>query len=300
MYFHNTNLFGRNVTGICYAMKAFPQETDFRKREEKLGIAQFISSKREIKRVAIKAGSVPCTWYIPESAPIDRAVFYLHGGAYVAGRKTMDYSAVQIAKALGLRLLAVDYRLAPENPYPAALDDAYSVYSWLRNQGAPDSNISVLGDSAGGGLAAALIAKLRDSGEALPSSLCLFSPWLDLRCCSETYEHFTRDPFLTSSGLLRAAIQYANSSKRVDPYISPLLGSADGFPPTLIICGTRELLLDDSISFAKKLSSAGAENELHIWRGMFHDFPIMGWILREAGDALELTKEFIVKRMDRI
>lgn len=297
MYLHNSNLTGRLIAGGLWLAKKLPQETDPRKNDERFAIARVIGKRIASKRVVIKVGDVPCTWYIPDGAPIDRAVLYFHGGAYVAGRPLIDYSASLLASRIKMRVLAVDYSLAPEKPYPAALNDAWNVYMWLRRQGAPDSNIAVLGDSAGGGLAAALTAKIRDEGQLLPSSLTLFSPWLDLRCSSVTYEDFTRDPLLSTSMLHRSSLKYANSIKRTDPYISPVFTSVEGFPPTLIICGTREVLLNDSVAFANKLKAGGVEHELHLWRGMFHDFPITGFVLRESKDAAALTAEFISARM---
>ena len=259
------------------------------------GICELIKNKN-VRADKVAIGSLRCMWFTPDSSPIDRAVLYLHGGAYVGGDDTLNYTASHLAAALGLRVLAVDYRLAPRDPFPAAQHDALTAYYWLRSQGADEKNISVIGDSAGGGLALSLAMQLRENGEQLPSSLVLFSPWTDLTCSGVSYG-FAHDPALRRNALKFAAKKYAGAFELDDPYISPLFGDLDGLPPTLIIAGTRELLLSDSVELAASLGKADNPGEIHVYNGMFHDFPCVMYFLSESRGALKTARKFINERI---
>ncbi|MDR1002124.1 MAG: alpha/beta hydrolase [Oscillospiraceae bacterium] len=293
LYRHNSSPFGRTATSALSIYSYLSNDRASRFREDVYGIPQFVSKFINVRSRHVLVSGVPCTWYIPEDAPDNRAVLYLHGGAYVGGRSTLPFESSVIAARLRLRVLAVDYRLAPEHPYPAALTDALAAYSSLFSEGYQSERIAVIGDSAGGGLALALTELLRDKQMPLPSSLTMLSPWLDLRCDEGEYKSFTRDPLLVASSLRESAVYYSRAAERSDRYISPLFGSAANLPPTLIIAGERELLLTDSVRFSQKLSEAGSPFELHLWRDMFHVFPITAPFLPESKEAFSVAQEYI-------
>lgn len=298
-YKHNSSLPGRLATEAMWSFDLLSHSKASSFRQRILGLPEKLGRMIDIRRSTFLANSVPCTWYVPRHLRSSQPIFYLHGGAYVGGRETLAFEAAVIANSLGRRVLAVDYRLAPENPYPAALEDAVDAYCWLHSSLAGTNRgnkIVVLGDSAGGGLACALVMKLRDEGKPLPASLVLLSPWTDLSCESETYHGFVRDPLLTRAALSESAEFYSHQDDANNPYISPLKGSVEAFPPTIITCGMREILLADSAELFKKLRKNNIRCELHVWRDLFHVFPITGCILRESKDCFGVIDKFLRSR----
>ncbi len=293
MYMHKSGFFGNLAEDIMWCAKALPQNTDLRNSEKIFGFTKNLPRLLKLNESKISVNGVRCTEYCTDKAPRNHTVLYLHGGGYVAGRTTMDYSAALLAKSLGKRVLMVDYSLAPEAPYPAALDDALTVYRWLIGTTECTDRITLFGDSAGGGLAVSLVIKLRELGLPMPDNLVLSAPWLDLRCISATYGSFTRDPVLNSTMLRTAAKQYSGKVGRKSPLVSPILAGVEDFPRTLVLCGTQDVLLGESIEFANKLSRAGVPHQFHLWKGMFHNFPITGFILKESVDARKIAKRFI-------
>ena len=201
-------------------------------------------------------------------------VLQLHGGGYIGKMKNAyrDF-AVLYARMPGERaVLSVDYRVAPEDPYPAALEDAYAAYQWLLEMGCRGSQIIVAGDSAGGGLALALCLYLKDKGEPLPKKLVLMSPWTDLAATGDSYEtNFEKDPLFgnTTDSMIYSNAYYGENDPKT-PYISPLYGNYEGFPPMLFQVGGSEMLLSDSARAAKKAKAAGCEVQLTIYDEMFH------------------------------
>lgn len=205
-------------------------------------------------------------------------VLQLHGGGYIGKMKNAyrDF-AVLYARMPGERaVLSVDYRVAPEDPYPAALEDAYAAYQWLLEMGCRGSQIIVAGDSAGGGLALALCLYLKDKGEPLPKKLVLMSPWTDLAATGDSYEtNFEKDPLFgnTTDSMIYSNAYYGEKDPKT-PYISPLYGNYEGFPPMLFQVGGSEMLLSDSARAAKKAKAAGCEVQLTIYDEMFHVFQL--------------------------
>ncbi|MBE6764490.1 MAG: alpha/beta hydrolase [Ruminococcaceae bacterium] len=294
LYRHNSTSWGRFFTGIVGLSNMTVEDRYlFAKR---YGSICDLARDKSVRTDKVAIGSLRCYWFTPAGSPIDRAVLYLHGGAYIGGDETISYTASRLASALGMRVLAVDYRLAPKDPFPAAQHDALAAYYWLRSQGALEDNITIVGDSAGGGLALSLAMLLRDNGEQLPSSLVLFSPWTDLTCSGLSYG-FARDPALRRNALKFAAKKYAGGRKLDEPYISPLFGDAQGLPPTLIFAGTRELLLSDSVELARNLNRENVSGEIHIYNGMFHDFPLIMYFLPETRSTMKIAKKFICDHM---
>lgn len=224
-------------------------------------------------------------------------VLQLHGGGYIGKMKNAyrDF-AVLYAKMPGERaVLSVDYRVAPEDPYPAALEDAYAAYQWLLEMGCKGSQIIVAGDSAGGGLALALCLYLKDKGEPLPKKLVLMSPWTDLAATGDSYEtNFEKDPLFgnTTDSMIYSNAYYGENDPKM-PYISPLYGDYEGLPPMLFQVGGAEMLLSDSARAAKKAKAAGCEVKLTIYDGMFHVFQLGMKKMKESREAWKEIEGFV-------
>lgn len=237
------------------------------------------------------AGGVPAEMVrTPESDPT-RVVLYLHGGGYWAGSiATHRKLAAHLCSWTGMTGLVIAYRLAPEHPFPAALDDALASYDWLLGKGFDPSRIVVAGDSAGGGLAVALALRLRDGELPLPRALVLFSPWTDLAMSGDSIvANREVDPVIKigqgESPAVRAYIGTSGADVR-DPLISPLYGDLRGLPRMLVQVGSDEVLLDDSRRLAEAARRAGADVTLETWPGMFHVFQMGAGLLPEADEAM--------------
>ena len=223
-------------------------------------------------------------------------IVYLHGGGYCFGSSltTHKVGLTKLAKQTRLVCYSVDYRLAPEHQYPAALDDALIAWNHIVSQN-PNCNIILAGDSAGGGLSLALMMYLRDNNERLPDGLVLFSPWTDLTCSGETYQTKAKyDPMFTTNMPKDSANNYVPEDvKKTDPYISPLYGSFTNLPRTLILVGEDEILLDDSRLFAQKAKHSGVDIEIDIWPNMFHDWWLFGSFIPETKQVLDRAANWI-------
>mgnify|MGYP001487127417 FL=1 len=223
-------------------------------------------------------------------------IVYLHGGGYCFGSSltTHKVGLTRLAKQTRLVCYSVDYRLAPEHQYPAALDDALIAWNHIVSQN-PNCNIILAGDSAGGGLSLALMMYLRDNNKRLPDGLVLFSPWTDLTCSGETYQTKAKyDPMFTTNMPKDSAKNYVPEGvKKTDPYISPLYGSFNNLPRTLILVGENEILLDDSRLFAQKANESGVDIEIDIWPNMFHDWWLFGSFIPETIQVLDKAANWI-------
>jgi acetyl esterase/lipase len=185
------------------------------------------------------------------------------------------------------RLLAIDYRLAPEHPFPAALEDALSAYHWLLNRGVASQNIAIGGDSAGGGLTLSTTVSLHAAGEPLPAALFLLSPWTDLTFSGESLKTRARvDPVFRGGGGSGFAPAYAKGHDPADPLISPIFADLHGLPPTLIHVGDEEILLSDSTRIAENLKAAGVDTSLEVWCDMWHVFQSAAPWIPEAVQAV--------------
>jgi len=245
----------------------------------------------------VDAGGVPAEWITPPVAD-DRTILYLHGGGYVIGSIGSHRAMIaRIAIAARARALAIDYRLAPEHPYPAAVDDATAAYRWLLAQGIEPARLAIAGDSAGGGLTAATLLALRDAGDVLPAAAVCISPWLDLACSGETMRtKAADDPVLTPERLQRWAGQYLNGTDARTPVASPLYGDLSGLPPLLMQVGTAEVLLDDSLRFAERARAAGVDVTLEPWEELIHIWPIF-FMLPESQQAIERVGAWLCQRI---
>ncbi len=241
------------------------------------------------------AGGVPAHWLTAPGADAGRVLLYLHGGGYQIGSlRTHGELAARLGRASGMRVLLAGYRLAPEHPFPAAVEDALAAWRWLRtDQGLSGAALAVAGDSAGGGLAVALMTALRDSGEDLPAAAVLMSPWTDLSCSGASVtERIDDDPGLTPDRLRDMAAAYLAGADPRTPLASPLFAGLGGLPPLLIQAGTAELLLSDAEELAKSAAAAGVDVTLQVAEGLPHVYPaLLG--TPEAAGATEQAGAFL-------
>ncbi|MXO71181.1 alpha/beta hydrolase [Alteraurantiacibacter buctensis] len=227
------------------------------------------------------------------------AMLYLHGGAYIAG-STQGYRGLiaEIGKALGLPAVAPDYRLAPEAPFPAAVEDAVAVYQALLDEGIPASRIVIAGDSAGGGLTLATLVKLRAEGMPLPAAGFMISPWADLTCSVATMESkAAEDPSLDRAGLLGGAAAYLAGQDPAHPLASPVNADLAGLPPLLVQVGSAEILLGDSMLIAERAGHAGTHVQLEVWPDMIHVWHSFHFMLPEGRQALDAAGTFLRARL---
>lgn len=228
----------------------------------------------------------------------DHVILQLHGGGYIAAMKNAyrSFAALYSALGKGSSVLTIDYRVAPEHPYPAALEDAVEAYHWLLEQGFDPSRIIVAGDSAGGGLALALCLWLKNHGEPLPSGIVAMSPWTDLTISGESVEtNYEKDPLFgkTRDSLLYNK-DYLGENDPTNEYISPLFGDYEGFPPMLIQVGSYEMLLSDSTRVAEKAKEAGVKVRISVYEGMFHVFQMAMLLMPESKNAWLEIKRFLL------
>ena len=260
-----------------------------------------LQESNEPQTIPVYLDTLLLEWILPETE-IDpsKVILYLHGGAYV--QKTPEFHkryTKSIADDSGIRVLMVDYRLAPEHPFPAALEDATKAYHWLLTQGYKSNNIALAGDSAGGGLAAAIIIQSKENGEELPACVVMLSPWLDLTGSGNSIVRLAKvDAQLNWKTLRISAKSYYGDYPPDFPLISPLYANLKGFPPTLIIAGGHEILLDDSIRFADRAVMSNVDVELLVEPKMGHAWSIFEMVIPEAQKANEIMCNFIQKNLE--
>lgn len=232
----------------------------------------------------------------PENPESKLIILQLHGGGYIGPMKNIYRTfAVMYSKvSKGADVLTIDYRVAPENPYPAALEDARAAYEWILNKGYLAEQIVVVGDSAGGGLALALCLYLRDNGLKLPKGIITMSAWADLTCEGESYtSQYETDPLFgnTKDSMIFNSAYIGENNPR-DPYISPVFASFDGFPPMLMQVGSCEMLLSDTLEVARKRKEEDGKIRLSVYEGMFHVFQMSMNLIPESRSAWREIKQF--------
>jgi epsilon-lactone hydrolase len=243
----------------------------------------------DIKQEKVSAGGVPATWISAPNAAADRVVLYLHGGGYVIGSvNTHRDLMARISRASGFRVLGLDYRLAPEHPFPAAVDDAVAGYRWLLAQGVSASKIAIAGDSAGGGLTAATLVAIRDAKLALPGAGVLLSPWADMEGIGESMTgKASLDPVVQKDGLVAMAGAYLSGKDPRSPLAAPIYADLKGLPPLLIQVGEAETLYDDSTRLAARAKAAGVKVTLEPWPEMIHVWQMFAAFLPEGQQAID-------------
>ncbi|MBB3045838.1 acetyl esterase/lipase [Litorivivens lipolytica] len=245
-----------------------------------------------------KSNAIKAEWLVPARVGAEAPVIlYLHGGGYISGSPLSHRDlAGRLGKAAGARCLVLDYRLAPEAPFPAALEDSIACWRWLLKQGVRPEQIILAGDSAGGGLALATGLRLKQLGLRQPAAYCCLSPWTDLSLSGESIvARQSREVVLANPALLQtAAAAYCAGQTPDQALVSPLFGELEGLAPILIQVGTEEVLLDDSLRFHQRARAAGVNCELTLWEGMWHVWPLLYRTgLPEARVALEKAAVFI-------
>jgi epsilon-lactone hydrolase len=247
----------------------------------------------------VSANGVDAEWIIPQDAPRDKAILYLHGGGFRLGSVASHRELIaRIADASTCRVLAINYRLAPEHRFPAAIEDALGAHHWMQDQGIKPDDIVLVGDSAGGNLALAAMVSLRQRGLSLPVAAALMSPWTDLTASGTSYaSRAEADPIHQRKMILALAKNYlGDDGDPHDPLASPLFADLAGLPPLMIQVGDRETVRDDSIQLAEKARAAGVDVELQSWEGMIHVFQMFPE-LAEAHRAVASLSGFLRKHL---
>ena len=247
---------------------------------------------------AQRAGGVAVDCVSAPGADAARTALLFHGGGFSTGSSLSHrHLAEWISSICNCQVLVPDYRLVPEHVYPAQLEDARSAYDWLLAEGGEPTTITLMGDSAGGGLTLSLLAHLRESGAPLPACACLMSPWLDLRCRGQSYVDLAdQDPIATHDMALGMGLAYVGPEGDLDdPQACPIDMDFSGLPPLLIQAGSREIFLDDARSAAAAAENAGVTVELRVWQDMIHQWHIYAAVLDEARQAIEEQADFLAR-----
>jgi monoterpene epsilon-lactone hydrolase len=283
---------------IIDEIRSFPKMEDLSIEEQRaqmeVGFAQF-ELPTDVRCDPVDAGGVRAEWITTPDVVAERVVCYLHGGGYALGSISTHREMVsRLSRAASARVLIVDYRLAPENPYPAALDDSITTYRWLLSTGVDPARLVIAGESAGGGLTVATLVALRDAGEPLPRAGVCMSPWVDLECLGEsTVTKAEIDPVATRDNLLMLAKAYLGDIDPRTPLASPLYADLTGLPPLLIQVGTAEVLFDDATRLADRARATGVDVILEPWEDMIHMWHFFAAILPEGQQAIDRIGEFI-------
>lgn len=266
-----------------------------KQRAETEALSKLIALPVGLETNGFRIGDIPCEWFKPDFAHRkDIIILYCHGGGYTCGG--LGYSRIlasKLAHHTGLQVVSFEYRLAPEHPAPAPIEDGLAVWDYLMKKGYGAKNIILAGDSAGGNLALELTLKLREQERILPRGLVLFSPWTDMSCSGNSYEtNREKDPTITLEYVKCVRAAYAGADADfTDPALSPLFADMTNMPPTLVQVGSYEVLRDDSEKLAKKITKAGGFSRLEVYQGGWHVFQMAP--VPKANRAMDSVKEFL-------
>lgn len=260
--------------------------------------ASLFERPSDVRYEPVDAGGVPAEWTIAPNADAERTLVYFHGGAYTAGGIGSHRAlATELSRQAGVRVLNVGYRLAPEHPHPAAVEDAVSVARFVAKSVAPERT-AFGGDSAGGGLTIAALVALRDAGDRLPAAAVVLSPWTDLSFSFASIQsRAAEDPMVRLPQLAASRDCYVAGGDPKAPGVSPVFANLAGLPPLLVQVGTAEILLDDSRELAERAKRAGVEATLEVWDDMIHVFQAFFPLLPEAREAIERIAAFLRARL---
>ena len=252
---------------------------------------------RDVAIRPVMAGEVSGEWVVPPGASSRSVILYLHGGGWTLGWTNVHRRLVaHLCRAAGCRALAVDYRLAPEHPFPAALDDCVVAYRWLLRGGTAPRDVAIAGDSAGGNLTLTTLMSLRDAGEPLPAAAVCISPMTDLEGTGESFRT-NDDVAVTAEFALAMARHYAGGRDPKLPLLSPHHGDLRGLPPLLVQVGGDEILLSDAERLADQARAAGVEVRLEVWPGMWHVWHLLSPFVPEARQAVAAAGAFLRERL---
>jgi epsilon-lactone hydrolase len=278
---------------------ALPSVNDMRAALDNIGRQRPVPN--DVVCQLVRIGNINAEWIKAPGASDQKVLLYFHGGGYVIGSLNSHRELVaRLSRATGLSAFALDYRLAPEHPFPAAIDDAIAAYKWLLVSGVNPNGIVIGGDSAGGGLAIATLVHLRDAREALPACGICISPWVDLEASGESYTlRDAIDPMCHKQEILNPAKTYLAGHDPRAPLASPLHADLQGLPPLLIHVGEAETLYDDSARITDRAKKAGVKVVLKEWKDMPHVFQLFAPGFPETKQSIAEIAEFIRKHLDR-
>lgn len=266
---------------------------DFRELCEK-GATRYAKIPKEITVKEQTINGIKSEWLIPDGADRQKVIMYVHGGGYVSG-SCNDHKAIvsKFARNTGVTNLVFEYRLAPENPYPAALDDSVKIYQWLLFTGFKPENVLIAGESAGGGLCLAIILALKQRNMNLPVAAVAISPWTDLTCSGKSYFTKNKVSLAPLNSWTVFSKYYVGENQATNPLISPLFGDLEGFPPLFINSGMDDELYDDGESFFLKARKAGVNIAFRAGKGMVHCYPLLAPMFMEATEAMDEIVDFV-------
>ena len=284
------------IDAVRELLRSKPRPAGLAERRERIdAIGSASPPARDIRLEPTVANGIPAEWSLAPGSDPSRVLLFFHGGGYCSGSIMSHRGMVtEAGRAARLRTLAVAYRLAPEHPFPAAIEDARAAYGFLLDQGILTSNIVVGGDSAGGGLTLALMIILRDAGQPLPGCGWLVSPWVDLQMTGASLdEKADIDPLISKPYLKELAAAYLAGTDPANPLVSPLRADLAGLPPLLVQVGSAETLLDDAVRLARRAGAADVRINLEIWPHMIHAWHLWAAQLKDGRRALASAGAFI-------
>ena len=279
----------KNVSDLLRASKGAMDALTWPERREAMEAGSaFFPLADGVSLTPVSADGVPAEWQARADAPDDAVLMYLHGGGYAIGSIASHRAlTTAIAATFKGRVLSIAYRLAPEDPCPAGIEDAVNAYRFLLSAGLAGEKVIIAGDSAGGGLAIATLQAIRDAGLPRPGGAWVMSPWVDMTAASETMSLKADDDLMiTAANVTDTAAIYAPGGDANDPRATPLNASFEGLPPLMVQAGTFETLLDDSLTLARKAALANVEVRLETWPGQQHVFQMFAPMMSEARDAI--------------
>jgi monoterpene epsilon-lactone hydrolase len=276
-----------------------PQVDVSKERSELEALTRFFSTRVQVQWLSENINGMHAEWVIPKTESNKGVILYLHGGSYIAGSINTHRTLVaEIAASVGARVLIIDYRLAPEHPFPAAVEDANAAYQWLLNAGNPAEGIAMIGDSAGGGLVLAALLMLRDQGIPLPACAVCICPWIDLTCSGESWQTNAKaDLMVEGTNLCSCAELYLHGSDPKNPLASPIFADLHGLPPIYIQVGSDEVLLSDATQFSQLAEAASGEMRLEVWQDMQHLWQLATQYLPESRQAVQKIGDYLREKM---
>ena len=252
---------------------------------------------KDVSLMEAEAADVPAAWFEAPGVDQNRVLVYLHGGGYLSGSLLSHGGLMgELSRTSGARVLGLSYRLAPEHPFPAALEDTVAAYRWLLGQGTLASSMAIVGDSAGGALAVAALVSLRDAGDALPGCAVSISPWADMEGKGESLTaRAARDPMVAPESIPQLAEAYLQGQDPQSPLASPIHADLRGLPPLLVQVGTEEILYDDAVRLADKARRDGVDVTFEPWDEMLHVWHLFTPMLRKGQEGIDRVGGFVRK-----